>query len=246
MSSRVFYAIAGDGGPNVRAAKRLIVATFTWILNIYDPCHNLNLFMKDLGALFKKDLVVVSGLSNYFGQSNYGTAHLNAERKKMNIKEGMKSASETRFSTTYLQTYAVNVCMPAINSLYASGILRFDTKATKFLQAYLGQTSAHYFFMSNLSIMIQLLGAPTNGILTLEGQNTTCADVFYLERVLANPANTAGMYRSQVINLYNARFEQMMTESSCHVFLLGYFLHPSTLHSRFDFLALHYAILTTS
>ncbi|KAF8181466.1 hypothetical protein K438DRAFT_1601590 [Mycena galopus ATCC 62051] len=259
LDPRRFSAIAGDGGPNVRAAKRLIVATFPWILNIYDPCHNLNLFMKDLGALFKKasylsDLVVVSGLSNYFGQSNYGTAHLNAERKKMNIKEGMKSASETRFSTTYLQTYAVNVCMPAINSLYASGILRFDTKATKFLQAYLGQTSAHYFFMSNLSIMIQLLGAPANGILTLEGQNTTCADVFYvwvciawqLERVLANPANTAGMYRSQVINLYNARFEQMMTESSCHVFLLGYFLHPSTLHSRFDFLALHYAILTTS
>ncbi|KAF8166770.1 hypothetical protein K438DRAFT_1616514 [Mycena galopus ATCC 62051] len=237
LDPRRFSAIAVDGGPNVRAAKRLIVAMFPWILNVYDPCHNLNLFMKDLGVLFKKTSylsdLVVSGLSNYFGQSNCGTAHLNAERKKMNIKEGMKSASDTRFSTTYLQTYAVNVRIPAINSLYASGILRFDTKA---MRSYLGQMSAHYSFMSNLSIMIQLLGAPANGILTLEGQNTTCADVFYvwvciawqLERVLANPANTAGMYRSQVINLYNARFEQMMTESSCHVFLLGYFLHPST------------------
>ncbi|KAJ7271554.1 hypothetical protein C8J57DRAFT_1226139 [Mycena rebaudengoi] len=75
-------AIAGDGGPNVRVAKRLIAILFPWILNIYDPCHNLNLMMKDLGALFKKDLIVVSGLSNYFGKSNYGTHHLNEERKK--------------------------------------------------------------------------------------------------------------------------------------------------------------------
>ncbi|KAJ7238111.1 hypothetical protein B0H12DRAFT_1025915 [Mycena haematopus] len=237
LDPRKFSAIAGDGGPNVRAAKRLVVTLFPWILNIYDPCHNINLFMKDLGALFKKQLVVVSGLSNYFGQSNYGTAHLNAERKKMNIKEGMKSASETRFSTTYIQTRAVNVCMPAINSLYRSGLLPLiRIRQTKFLQAYLGETTAHYTFMASLSIMIQLFEAPANGILTLEGQNTTCADVFYvwvciawqLERVLANPESSAGIYRTQVIELYNARFAQMMTESSCHIFLLAYFLHPST------------------
>ena len=48
-----YSAIAGDGGPNVRSAKIKITAHFPWILNIYDPCHNLNLFMKDLGKLFK-------------------------------------------------------------------------------------------------------------------------------------------------------------------------------------------------
>ncbi|KAJ7862759.1 hypothetical protein B0H14DRAFT_3444474 [Mycena olivaceomarginata] len=74
--------------------------------------------MKDLGALFKKDLVVVSALSNHFGKSNYGTYHLTQERKKMNIGEGMQSSSETRFSTTYIQSFAVQVCMPAINSIY--------------------------------------------------------------------------------------------------------------------------------
>jgi hypothetical protein len=107
---------------------------------------------------------------------------------------------------------------------------------TKFLRGFLGETTAHYDFMTNLSIMIQLLAAPANAILTLEGQNTTCADVFYvwvciawqLERALANPATRAGSYRAQVIELYNNRFAQMMDESSCHVFLLAYFLHPST------------------
>ncbi|KAJ7277718.1 hypothetical protein C8J57DRAFT_1060512, partial [Mycena rebaudengoi] len=223
-------AIAGDGGPNVRVAKRLIAILFPWILNIYDPCHNLNLMMKDLGALFKKDLIVVSGLSNY------GTHHLNEERKKMNIREGMKSSSETRFSTTYIQSNAVHSCMPAINSCYRSGVLRFDTKATKMLQNFLGETAAHYTFMANLSTMIQLLSAPANGILTLEGQNTTCADVFYvwvaiawhLEKTLSNSACSAGAHRNEVIKIYNARFLQMMTESSSNIFLLAYFLHPST------------------
>ncbi|KAJ7182160.1 ribonuclease H-like domain-containing protein [Mycena filopes] len=234
IDPRKYSAIAGDGGPNVRVCKRLIVTLFPWILNIYDPCHNLNLFMKDLGALFKKDLVVVSGLSNYFGKSNYGTYHLTQERKKMNITEGMKSASETRFSTTYIQSLAVHLCMPAINSLFRSGILRFDTKATKILQGFLGETTAHYEFMANLSTMIQLLAAPANAILTLEGQNTTCADVFYvwvciawqLEKVMANSASSAGRHRAKVVQLYNTRFEQMMNESSYNVFLLSYFLHP--------------------
>ncbi|KAJ7254285.1 hypothetical protein C8J57DRAFT_1076371, partial [Mycena rebaudengoi] len=232
-----FSAIAGDGGPNVRAAKRLLVLLFPWIINIYDPCHNLNLMMKDLGKLFKKDLVVVSGLSNYFGKSNIGTHHLTTERKKMNIGEGMKSSSETRFSTTYIQSLAVHTCMPAINSCYRSGKLLFDTKA---VSHFLGETSAHYVFMANLSTMIQPLSSTANGILTLEGQNTTCADVFYvwvciawhLEKVLANPASSAGTHRAAVIQIYNERFAQMMTESSCNVFLLAYFLHPSMCSSQ--------------
>ncbi|KAJ6600894.1 hypothetical protein B0H10DRAFT_1717528, partial [Mycena sp. CBHHK59/15] len=229
-----YSAIAGDGGPNVCAAKCLIVVYFPWILNIYDPCHNLNLLMKDLGALFKKDLIVVSGLSNYFGKSNYSTYHLTVERKKMNISEGMKSSLETRFSTTFIQSFAVHTCMPAINVLYRSGILRFDTKATKFLKGFLGETSAHYTFMANLSTMIQLLRGPANGILTLEGQNTTCADVSYvwvciawqLENILSDPQSSAGHHRAKVIEIYNTCFAQMMDESSCHIFLLAYFLHP--------------------
>ncbi|KAK7018294.1 hypothetical protein R3P38DRAFT_1296978 [Favolaschia claudopus] len=82
--------------------------------------------------------------------------------------------------------------------------------------------------------MVQLMAAPANGLLTLEGQNTTCAHVFYvwviiawhLEKVLADPSSSAGRHRAEVIQCYNDRFEQMMTESSSNVFLLAYFLHP--------------------
>jgi hypothetical protein len=77
------------------------------------------------------------------------------------------------------------------------------------------------------------LAAAANGLLTLEGQNTNCADVFYvwvciayqLEQVLANPSTGVSHYRASVIEAYNHCFNQMMTESLHHVFLLAYYLH---------------------
>ncbi|KAF8878979.1 hypothetical protein CPB84DRAFT_1751763 [Gymnopilus junonius] len=73
-----YSAIVGDGGPNVRSAKKKLAALYCWIVNIYDPYHNLSLYMKDIGKLFKDMLVTVSGIANYFGKSNYGTYHLMA------------------------------------------------------------------------------------------------------------------------------------------------------------------------
>lgn len=108
-----YSAIVGDGGPNVRSAKKKLVQDFPWILNIYDPCHNLSLFMKDVGKIFKdvrdtttdhfsfdidvfpQMLATVSAIANYFGKSNYGTHHLTQQRKLDGIKHGIKSHSET-------------------------------------------------------------------------------------------------------------------------------------------------------
>lgn len=89
--------------------------------------------------------------------------------------------------------------------------------------------------MADITGFIHLLSGAANGLLTLEGQNTTCADVFYvwvcigynLEQVLGNPSIGVSRHRLSVIETYNRRFNQMMTESSHHVFLLAYYLHPS-------------------
>ena len=88
--------------------------------------------------------------------------------------------------------------------------------------------------MGQMTAFIQLLSSGANAILTLEGQNTSCADVFYvwvciafhLDQVLASPSVGVTHYREQVIEIYNHRFNQMMSESSHYIFLLAYFLHP--------------------
>ncbi|KAJ7438252.1 ribonuclease H-like domain-containing protein [Mycena latifolia] len=234
FQAKSYSAVVGDGGPNVRAAKKRVSQTYVWILNIYDPSHNLNLFLKDLGKLFKAELSIVSAISNFFGQSNLGTAQLAAERKRQGINSGMKSASDTRFGTTYIQAKAVQRCIPALVTCVQTGAIQFATAATKRLVPYLTPGPAHYGFLSQLDTMVKLLEAGANGITTLEGQNTTCADVFFvwitiawhLEKLLGDLNSGLTGYRDQVIAIYNSRFEQMMTESSHMIFLLAYFLHP--------------------
>ncbi|KAF8148878.1 hypothetical protein B0H34DRAFT_828209, partial [Crassisporium funariophilum] len=231
-----YSAVAEDGGPNVRSAKIKLVKKYPWIINIYDPCHNLSLFMKDIGKLFKEMLSIVSGIANYFGKSNYGTHHLDTERKKENIAQGIKSHSETRFSSSYYQVLSVSSCMNAIKRCVQSGTLKFDTAATKKLLPYLQDNATHWNFMGKMTGFIHLLSAAANRLLTLEGQNTNCADVFYvwvciaynLEQVLGNPSLDLSALRKPVFAAYNNRFNQMMTESSHHIFLLAYYLHPCT------------------
>ncbi|KAM6490785.1 hypothetical protein JOM56_013748, partial [Amanita muscaria] len=224
-----YGAIAGDGGPNVRLAKKELHVAYPWIVNIYDPCHNLNLFLKDIGKLFKSLLSTISSISNYFGKSNYGTFQLTVERKTLGISEGIKSASETRFSSSYLQAKAIQSCMPAIQACLNKKTL------TKKLLPYLdAKDDRHYAFMRDLSSFVQALAPGANAILSLEGQAVTCADVFYawvciawhLEQLLGNPRCGLQRYRSEITEIYNHRFDQMMTESSHEVFLLGYWLHP--------------------
>ncbi|KAJ7218394.1 hypothetical protein GGX14DRAFT_594740 [Mycena pura] len=135
------------------------IDTCIWILNIYDPCHNLNLFLKDLGQLFNA---------------------LAAERERQGIKTAMKSASETRFGSTFIQTVAVQLCMPALGICVRTGAIKFATAATKRLIPYLMPGPVHYGFLAQLDLMVKLFKAGANGITTLEGQNRTCADVFYV------------------------------------------------------------------
>lgn len=93
----------------------------------------------------------------------------------------------------------------------------------------------HWDFMSKMSGFTQLLSSGANGLLTLEGQNSTCADVFYvwvciayhLEMVLGSTSVGVMHLRNEVIQIYNHRFNQMITKSSYEIFLLAYYLHPS-------------------
>ncbi|KAF8806374.1 hypothetical protein BYT27DRAFT_7082609, partial [Phlegmacium glaucopus] len=235
-----YSAIAGDGGPNVQSAKIKANKQFPWILNIYDPCHNLSLFIKDVGKLFKEMLPIVSGIANYFGKSNYGTHNLDKECKQQGVAQGIKSHSETHFSSSYYQVVSVNSRMNVINTCVCSGKLKFDTTAK--LLPYIEDGGCHWSFMSQMTGFIQLLAAGANGLLMLEGQNSNCADVFYvwiciayqLEKVLANPSIGVSCFRPSVIKAYNHCFNQMMTESSHSIFLLAYYLHPRKYYNLFN------------
>lgn len=76
-------------------------------------------------------LTNVSAIANYFGKSNYGTHHLKEQRLRDGVKYGIKSHSETRFSSSYQQVKSVNACMPSIKKCVQAGTLKFDTAAVR-------------------------------------------------------------------------------------------------------------------
>ena len=78
-------------------------------------------------------LAIVAGIANYFGKSNYGTFHLDVERRKEGVVEGIKSNSQTRFSSSYTQVLSVSTCMPPIKKCLKTGTLKFDTAAVSIL-----------------------------------------------------------------------------------------------------------------
>ena len=145
-----YSAIAGDGGSNVQSAKIKINAEFPWILNVYDPCHNLNLFLKDLGKLFKdvcfyphfwvklntssltcfsRCLLLLQVLLITLANQIMALSILMFNEKWREFGRVSKSTSETQFSSSYLQVISVHDCMSPIKKCVASGTLKFDTKA---------------------------------------------------------------------------------------------------------------------
>ncbi|KAJ7204067.1 hypothetical protein GGX14DRAFT_398379 [Mycena pura] len=104
----------------------------------------------------------------------------NNELQLKGIKTAMKSASGTRFGSTFIQTVAVQLCMPALGICVRTGAIKFATAATKRSIPYLMPGPVHYGFLAQLDLMVKLFEAGANGITTLEGQNRTRADVFYV------------------------------------------------------------------
>ncbi|KAK0486425.1 hypothetical protein IW261DRAFT_1416205 [Armillaria novae-zelandiae] len=76
-----FSIVVSDTTGNVKKAQELICAKFPWILNCGDPCHQLNLMVKDLIVGSKRhpkikpfaDIIsAISTITTYFSHSNYG------------------------------------------------------------------------------------------------------------------------------------------------------------------------------
>jgi hypothetical protein len=60
-----FSIIVSDTTGNVKKCRRLICANWPWILNCPDPCHQLNLMMKDI-ILGSKKYRKIKGFAEVF------------------------------------------------------------------------------------------------------------------------------------------------------------------------------------
>jgi hypothetical protein len=153
--------VVSDTEANIKICHATICAFWPWILNCPDPCHQLNLMIKDImvglkkfpkiGAFTKvsaflallfcyilltscheKAIKIISGITTYLLHSNHGTLHLKEEMKKETDKHGIKIVGVTRFSTFSIHTSSIAHCFPAIKRCLESGSVKVDTAAVHF------------------------------------------------------------------------------------------------------------------
>ena len=156
-----FSMVVSDTAANVKSCRATICAFWPWILNCPDPCHQLNLMMKDImvgskkfpkiGAFTEvsafsalsfcyilltschgKAMKIISSITTYFSHSNHGTHHLKEEMKKETDKRGIEIVGVTRFSMFSIHASSIAHCFPAIKRCLESGSVKFDTAAVCF------------------------------------------------------------------------------------------------------------------
>ncbi|KAF5331490.1 hypothetical protein D9758_017621 [Tetrapyrgos nigripes] len=180
---------------------------------------------------------IVSKFTTYFNHSNYGSYHLRQELKKESNQRGIESYGATRFSTFADHNSSIIRCFSAIQRCYTSGVLKFDTKATKELENYIKPGPMSLQFLGKLYQIDALLKPIAWGLKTLEGQHVTCSDVFFVFVGISigfndvftkarsdNPDLYA--HRSETFAVYNRRFRIFMNDCTPGMFLLAYLLDP--------------------
>ncbi|KAJ7577932.1 hypothetical protein C8J56DRAFT_716091, partial [Mycena floridula] len=229
-----FSLIVSDTTGNVKKARRLICEKWPWILNCPDPCHQLNLLMKDIMVGFAEVMTVVSTITTYFSHSNYGQHHLAKEMKKEKDSRGIQAAGATRFSSFSINAKSVACCFSGIQRCFAAGVLPFETKATKAIIKYLETGADSFKFQAQLHHANMLLTPIARGLETLEGQNTTLSDVFAIfigiavgfTCVFQDPSDSIREYQKETYATFNRRFAIFMNECTTDMFLLAYVFDP--------------------
>ncbi|KAJ6550348.1 hypothetical protein B0H10DRAFT_1850539, partial [Mycena sp. CBHHK59/15] len=223
-----FSLVVSDTTKNVKKCRALICVKFPWILNCPDPCHQLNLLAKDLV------MVIVNALTNYFSHSNYGKHHLKNAMKESKDRRGIEAGGATRFSTFATHSSSVLRCLPFMEQCYSAGSIAFDTKGVR---SYVEVGSEENgTFRTELTQIGRLLNPIARALKTLEGQQVTCSDVFFIyiglavafQRAFSDPTETFCIsHQAETFAAFDRRFNIFMNDCTPGMFLLSYFLDPS-------------------
>ncbi|KAJ3978726.1 hypothetical protein F5890DRAFT_1238675 [Lentinula detonsa] len=114
------------------------------------------------------------------------------------------------------------------------GLLIFDTPATKKLQKYIVYGTDRLKLQIQLNHIDALLHPIACGLTTLEGQNTTCSDVFYVfigiaigfNRVFKDPTSDIYQYRTETFGVFDCRFGIFLNDCTKDMFIISYLLDP--------------------
>jgi hypothetical protein len=174
----------------------------------------------------------------------------------MQINHGLEKIGKTRFGTLYWAGYALGPCLPPIQQLVTTGVIRADG-TDKVLIIYkcksVGltdvQDTAKLAWMKNLRLfsdfqiqlqqLVCILEPIARAIKCLEGLQVTVGDVwkFYVaitavlhDLFLENSLGIPEEVQEQVRFLVNKRYQEMIEGPSGDLYLSGFYLDPRTVY----------------
>ncbi|KAF8190587.1 hypothetical protein K438DRAFT_1591993 [Mycena galopus ATCC 62051] len=229
-----FSLVVSDTTKNVKKCCALICKKYPWILNCPDPCHQLNLLAKDLYLIYAfQVMVIVNALTNYFSHSKHGKYHLKDAMKAVSDRRGIEAGGANRFSTFVTHFSSVLRCLPFMGQCFASRKIRERTMYGRVGSAGSDENSS---FRTQLTHVGRLLNPIARALKTLEGQQVTCSDVFFIhvglgvafQRAFSDPSESFFVsHQRETFAAFDWRFNIFMNNCTPGMFVLSYFLDPS-------------------
>ncbi|KAG8779902.1 hypothetical protein FRC12_023728 [Ceratobasidium sp. 428] len=239
IGPQCFSGISCDSTGNTRLARELVHDAYPTIIVLPDPCHQLHNTAKDIAKMeyFNDCRSNTSAIQRFFSKSSQGTRHLDSTRQQMDIKTGLKRHSKTRFAGTYHSASSTRTCLPAIERVVKSGVLKLKKDHPL---SFIKNISAYSKFSTKLHQLEKLLEPIAKAIQCLESGHSNPSDVmlFYLavcatlrqyvdSDELGLPTDLLERAQTSVC----ARFRSMVLAAGQEVYLATFFVHPKYLNS---------------
>ncbi|KAG2090280.1 hypothetical protein BD769DRAFT_1371711, partial [Suillus cothurnatus] len=102
---KCFSGICSDDTRNTRVAHKKVQKKYPWILNTPDPCHWMNLLVKDICTIpffqpiIMHEIFTTHRVIKFFKKSMHAHSHLRIARTKFKITRGLVSIGKTCFGT---------------------------------------------------------------------------------------------------------------------------------------------------
>ncbi|KAI0688084.1 ribonuclease H-like domain-containing protein, partial [Cytidiella melzeri] len=229
-----FCGIVSDNTGNTRVARAAVVKEYSWIINLVDAPHHLQLMLKDIGNLpyFKKTIDCCRQTVKFFRKSSYANAHLRERRKDLNIKTGLTLFGKTRFSTVYISGCSLRTNMPAIKALCNSKTVKLKVRAfhENFVDGF-----ANGAFSAKLEELLVILAPGAKATTCLESTHSTVSDVYVFwlatlaelhDRITDPHIPMPNGVREDIWRIANFRWKAMIEQAPRDVYHTGFILDP--------------------
>ncbi|KAG2055259.1 hypothetical protein BDR06DRAFT_1046462 [Suillus hirtellus] len=208
-----FSGVALDNTGNTTLARSLLQEEFSWIIILPDSCHHMSSLCKDIGSIefFQPVIKKICQTIKYFKNSNIASAHLCCcHHKDLQIKRELVSVGKTRFGTIYHSGESLCCCLKPIQQLCTEKVI---------------------------NILVCLLAPIAKAITCLESTHSTVSDVYLfwlavtatIHQIITEDITGLSTEVTEKIQCaVNYRFNQMVNDAPCDVYLTGFLLDPCT------------------